>query len=131
LLEAQQKIFAEAQAQLRHREDDLAQIEADANRESSRLREPIEQPARKYEVHSSQSNTDVEKSTSLRRIPQPPPKRLSETNSSNNIKSNQASLSSSSRRIAENTYELQQLIAQEQKNSSRASLNQPQQVSVK
>jgi hypothetical protein len=102
LAEAQARIFAEAQLQLRRREEELAQIEADANRESSRLKELIDQTTfqqqqlelqkhieyqlqlqqqqKKLEEDYSKSlsNTDVEKSQSLRRIPMPPPKKTSD-----------------------------------------------------
>ena len=102
LAEAQARIFAEAQLQLRRREEELAQIEADANRESSRLKELIDQTTfqqqqlelqkhieyqlqlqqqqKKFEEEYSKSlsNTDVEKSQSLRRIPMPPPKKTND-----------------------------------------------------
>lgn len=108
LAEAQARIFAEAQVQLKRREEELAQIEADANRESSRLKELIEHPTYQqheqelqqqiqYHIHLQQkqqqqqqqhdfnksiSSTDVEKSQSLRRVPMPPPKKHSDSDTS-------------------------------------------------
>lgn len=112
LAEAQARIFAEAQLQLRRREEELAQIEADANRESSRLKELIDQTTFEqqqqelhkqieYQLHlqqqqknleqdysNSMSNTDVEKSQSLRRIPMPPPKKNNDTSDSSSFSHN-------------------------------------------
>jgi hypothetical protein len=112
LAEAQARIFAEAQLQLRRREEELAQIEADANRESSRLKELIDQTTFEqkqqelqkqieYQLHlqqqqkkleqdysNSMSNTDVEKSQSLRRIPMPPPKKINDASDSSSFSHN-------------------------------------------
>ena len=54
LAEAQARIFAEAQIQLKRREEELAQIEADANRESSRLKELIENATQQQQQHQHQ-----------------------------------------------------------------------------
>lgn len=173
LAEAQARIFAEAQLQMKRREEEIAQIEADANRESSRLKELIEnsgnqqqyqqeleyqhqmqqlqqqqhlqqmqqlqqqqhqqqmlqqqfqQQQQHQEFNKSLSNTDVEKSQSLRRIPMPPPKKnsdVSETssNSYNNLKSTThreqsgTSLYSTTEHPTQQVYDLAQLIGSQE-----------------
>lgn len=162
LAEAQARIFAEAQIQMKRREEEIAQIEADANRESSRLKELIEnsnsqqqyqqhieyqqqiqqlqqqkqlqqlhnqhqelllQQQQQQEFNKSLSNTEVEKSQSLRRIPMPPPKKNSDvsessSNSYNNLKPNRdqsgASLYSSAEQPKQQIYDLAQLIGSQE-----------------